>query len=104
MNEKISEFYSKVIEDNTLKEKFENVLDGKEITEATDDQLIKIGEIAKEMDYNFTLAEVKEFIESGDVQLSDDALDNVAGGKGETICRGQGAGQITIINVTVNKK
>ena len=32
------------------------------------------------MDYNFTVDEVKEFIVSGNVQLSDDALDNVAGG------------------------
>jgi len=80
MNEKIAEFYAKVTDDAELKAKVEKILGGKEITEATDDQLKKIGEIAKELGYNFTLDEVKEFIASGDVQLSDDALDNVAGG------------------------
>ena len=56
------------------------------------------------MDYNFTLAEVKEFIETGDVQLSDDALDNVAGGKGEVICSGPDSGKITKVTITVNQK
>ena len=104
MDNKISEFYAKVIEDETLKAKFEKILAGKDITEASDNQLKEIGEISKEMDYNFTLAEVKEFIETGDVQLSDDALDNVAGGKGEVICSGPNSGQITTVTVNVNQK
>ena len=46
------------------------------------------------MGYSFTIDEVKEFIVSGDVQLSDDALDNVAGGvnKGVSKCDGKNAG------------
>jgi len=101
MNEKIAEFYAKVTEDAKCKAEVEKILGGKEITEATDDQLKKIGEIAKEMGYNFTLDEVKDFIASGEVQLSDDALDNVAGGvnKGQNTCTGVGAGiQDTIGN------
>ena len=85
MNEKISEFYAKVIDDAALKAKVEKILGGKEITEATDEQLKKIGDIAKEWGYNFTIDEVKEFISSGEVQLSDDALDNVAGGVNKTV-------------------
>ena len=94
MNEKIAEFYAKVTEDDALKAKLEKILDGNDITEATEDQLKKIGDIAKEMGYNFTIDEVKDFIASGEVQLSDDALDNVAGGvnKGATECKGAGAG------------
>ena len=94
MNEKIAEFYAKVTEDDALKAKLEKILGGNDITEATDDQLKKIGDIAKEMGYNFTIDEVKDFIASGEVQLSDDALDNVAGGvnKGATECKGAGAG------------
>ena len=94
MNEKIAEFYAKVTDDAALKTKVEKILGGKEITEATDDQLKKIGDIAKELGYNFTIDEVKEFISSGDVQLSDDALDAVAGGvsKGVNECKGTNAG------------
>ena len=46
MNNKISEFYAKVMADENLKAKFEKVLAGKEITEASDDQLKQIGDIA----------------------------------------------------------
>ena len=84
MNNKISEFYAKAMADENLKAKFEKVLAGKEITEASDDQLKKIGDIAKELGYNFTIAEVKDFIKNGDVQLSDDDLEAVAGGTGST--------------------
>ena len=94
MNSKISEFYAKVMADENLKAKLEKILSGKEITEASDDQLKQIGDIAKELGYNFTLEDVKDFIKSGDVQLSDDALDAVAGGvnKGTVKCRGEEAG------------
>ena len=94
MNNKISEFYAKVMADDNLKAKLEKILDGKEITEASDDQLKQIGDIAKELGYNFTLEDVKDFIKSGDVQLSDDALDAVAGGvnKGTVKCKGDEAG------------
>ncbi len=94
MNEKIAEFYAKVTSDDALKAKVEKILGGAEITDATDDQLKAIGEIAKELGYNFTIDEVKEYIASGDVQLDEDALDNVAGGvnKGVNSCSGDNAG------------
>ena len=96
MNEKIAEFYAKVTEDANLTAKLEKILNGAEITDASDDQLKAIGEIAKEMGYNFTIDEVKEFIASGDVKLDEDALDNVAGGvnKGKNECSGANAGLI----------
>ena len=94
MNEKIAEFYAKVTSDDALKAKVEKILAGAEITDATDDQLKAIGEIAKELGYNFTIDEVKEYIAYGDVQLDEDALDNVAGGvsKGVNKCEGANAG------------
>ena len=93
MNEKIAEFYAKAT-DAALKAKVDKILGGNDITTATDEQLKAIGEVAKENGYNFTLDEVKEFIASGEVQLSDDAPDNVAGGvnKGENSCSGDNAG------------
>jgi predicted ribosomally synthesized peptide with nif11-like leader len=80
MNNKIAEFYSKVNADENLKAKFDKILDGKNITEVSDDQLKEICEMAKEMGYNFNLNEVKEFIANGDVELSEEALAAVAGG------------------------
>ena len=80
MNEKIAEFYSKVTSDDALKAKLDNILGGKLIIEASDAQIQEINDIADELGYNFTFNEVKNFIASGDVQLSDDALEAVAGG------------------------
>ena len=100
MNEKIAEFYAKVTEDAELKAKVAKILGGNDITTATDEQLKAIGEVAKENGYSFTLDEVKEFIVSGDVQLSDDELDNVAGGvsKGVNKCEGTNAGVKDIVS------
>jgi predicted ribosomally synthesized peptide with nif11-like leader len=100
MNNKISEFYAKVNSDENLKAKLEKILDGKDISEASDAQLKEIGEMAKEMGYDFTIDEVKEFIASGEVQLSDDALDAVAGGinKGAVNCSGENAGTKSTIS------
>ena len=94
MNEKISAFYEKVTSDDALKAKLEKILGGVDIAEATDDQLKAVGEIAKDLGYDFTIDEVKDFIASGDVQLDDDALDAVAGGvnKGAVECEGKNAG------------
>jgi predicted ribosomally synthesized peptide with nif11-like leader len=104
MNNKISEFYAKVNSDENLKAKLEKILDGKDISEASDAQLKEIGEMAKEMGYDFTIDEVKEFIASGEVQLSDDALDAVAGGinKGSVKCSGTNAG--TTDNIDAKSK
>ena len=95
---KITEFYAKVMADEKLKSKLEKILDGKDITEATDEQLEQIGDIAKELDYDITLEEAKEFIKEGEFQLSDEDLDAVAGGtnKGKVICKGEDAGVITV--------
>ena len=100
----VAEFYSKVTADETSKAKLEKILDGKDITEATDDQLKAIGDIAKEFGYNFTIDEVKNFIESGDVQLDDDALDAVAGGtnKGAVKCKGENAGTTETVKAEIN--
>ena len=68
---KITEFYAKVVADENYKVKFEEILNGKDITEATDEQLEKIGEIAKELDYDITLEEAKEFIKEGESDQMD---------------------------------
>ena len=91
---KVSEFYSKVLADDKIKAKVDKILGMKDISDATDDELKKIGEIAKELGYDLTIDEARKFIRETEVILSDDALDQVAGGtnKGTVECEGQKAG------------
>ncbi|MCM1328251.1 MAG: hypothetical protein NC253_02325 [Ruminococcus sp.] len=78
---KISEFYAKAISDEGSKAKLGEILGGKKIGEASDEQLEKIGVLAKELGFEITVGEAKEYL-SGDAELDDDELDSVAGGKG----------------------
>ena len=64
------------------------------ITEATDEQLTKIGDIAKKNGFEVTLEEAKKYLAQGEKELSDETMDSVAGGatKGDITCKGKGAG------------
>ena len=75
---KFSDFYAKVMEDDALKAEVVKVLGGSTFDNATDDQLAKIGDIAKGAGFDFTLEEVKAHFEES--ELDDDDLDAVAGG------------------------
>lgn len=77
---KITEFYSKAILDDTMKKKLNDILKGVDINSANDSQLKKIGEIANEMGYDISLEEAKAFINAEELSLSDEDLDAVAGG------------------------
>lgn len=79
---KISDFYAKAMADESAKAKLEAILGGKEFSEASEEELTKIGELAKELGYEITLEEVKEFLNPAEAELEDDDLDTVAGGKG----------------------
>ena len=91
---KMSDFYTKVISDVELRCKLNAILDGKDITSLTDEELMKIGEIAKEAGFDITLEEAKAYLASEAKELSDEALDAVAGGvnKGVIECEGKNAG------------
>lgn len=90
----IADFYAKVMQEKELLAEVEKVLAGKEITEATDEQLTKIGDIAKKNGFEVTLEEAKKYLAEGEKELSDETMDSVAGGvvKGKVTCTGQGAG------------
>lgn len=91
---KMADFYAKVVADADLRAKLTEILGETEISQATDEQLVKIGEIAKEAGFEVTLEEAKAYLASEAKDLSDDALDAVAGGtvKGAVTCSGEGAG------------
>ena len=78
---KIAEFYAKVIADEALRNKATELIDGKTVDELGDDEIAKLVEFAGEEGYAVTAAEVKEYLASGVRDLSDEAMDAVAGGK-----------------------
>ena len=52
---KMADFYAKVISDGTLRDKVDAAIAGGDISQASDEQLKKIGEIAKEVGFDITL-------------------------------------------------
>lgn len=101
---KVSEFYAKAISNEGTKAKLEEILGGKSINEADDEQLKKIGGLAKELGFEITVEEAKDYLNGNNAELEDDDLDAVAGGVDKTptgtcgengiICN-QGGGQIS---------
>ena len=100
---KMSDFYTKVIADEKLRGKLAAILGDKAVEDASDAELKKIGELAKEAGFDITLDEAKAYIASDSKDLSDEALDAVAGGtnKGAVTCEGKNAGTTETISVKV---
>ena len=87
---KVADFYVKAIADEEAKKKLAEVLDGKNFDKLTDAQLKEVGDIAKDLGFDITLDEAKEYLKSIEDELSDDALQAVAGGGNITTvnCKG----------------
>ena len=102
---KIADFYGKVMASPELQGKVANVLAGRNIADASDDQLKEIGEIAKSLGFDIDLEEAKKYISSDAVKVSDEALDAVAGGlqKGTFKCSGKNAGNKDESNPDISK-
>ena len=77
---KVADFYAKAMGNEDAKAKIAKVIGGKGVEELTDDQLKEIGEIAKGLGFDITLEEAKAYLKSVEEELSDKALDAVAGG------------------------
>ena len=82
---KISDFYAKVIADANLRAKANEILGGKNIADLSEADLQKLANFAKDEGCDITVAEVKEYINSDAQELTDDALDAVAGGESKQI-------------------
>lgn len=82
---KISEFYAKALADEATKTELATILGEKTIQNADDEQLAKVGELAKKLGYDITIEEAKEYLNPEEAELDDDDLEAVAGGKGDTI-------------------
>lgn len=77
---KITDFYAKVMADEALKAELSEALKGKSFDAATDDDLLKVGEIAKKAGFDISLQEAKDFLNPEEAALDEDDLDAVAGG------------------------
>lgn len=80
-----SEFYIELMRSETAKKKIFEILDGKALDEAEEEQLIKIGAVAQSLGYQFSLEEAKAYFNTEEKALDDEELDAVAGGKGPKI-------------------
>lgn len=76
---KIEEFYNKVMQDETLKEKFLGIVGNTE--KLSEETLGKLAELAKEIGFDITIDEAKTYLTPVEGELSDDDLDKVAGGR-----------------------
>ncbi len=81
---KITSFYTRVFSDSSAKKELTEILGNKNIEEASDEQLIRIGELAKKLGFDISIEEAKDYISGNNAELDEDDLDAVAGGKGQT--------------------
>ncbi len=77
---KFQDFYAKVRTDEGAKKEISSILAGKALEAASDEQLKKIGEVAKRLGFDISLDEVRNYLKEGDKKLSEEDLDAVAGG------------------------
>lgn len=96
---KFQDFYLKSIADADAKKEIAAILDGKPMEEATDEQLEKVGAVAKRLGFDITVAEARDFLVPSNQKLSEDDLDSVAGGGSDKNSKG-GGGSSPSIHVT----
>ena len=77
---KFHEFYTKIVADEEAAKEISAILEGKPMSAASDEQLEKIGAVAKRLGLDISLADARDFLKAEDKSLSDDDLDAVAGG------------------------
>lgn len=94
---KVSEFYAKALADDATKKELIVILGDNKIENASDEQLAKVGELAKTLGYDITVDEAKAYLNCGEAELDEDDLDAIAGGKGngDRICN-NGVGTLEV--------
>ena len=95
---KFVDFYNKALADASSKKELAAILDGKPMESATDEQLEKIGAVAKKLGFDITLDEARKYLTPGDKKLEEEDLDAVAGGKGDndTDCQDVSVGTVIV--------
>lgn len=78
---KVTEFYKAAIEDEAAKQEINTILGQANFGNASDEQLEKIGEVAKKLGFDITLEEAKEYLNGKYKELDNPELSAVANGK-----------------------
>ena len=84
--DKFKQFYAQSVADDTIGAEVKKILGKTPVEDATDDQLIKLGELAKTLGLDIALDEAKAYLAKShddEGEISADELQAVAGGKGE---------------------
>ena len=87
--DKFKQFYVQAMADDSVRAEVKKILGRTPVDEATDDQLIKLGELAKTLGLDISVKEAKAYLGNADDddeegEISADELQAVAGGKGES--------------------
>ena len=84
--DKFKLFYVQAMADDSVRAEVKKILGKTPVDEATDDQLIKLGELAKTLGLDIALDEAKAYLSKShddeEGEISADELQAVAGGKG----------------------
>ncbi len=94
---KFQDFYAKALADANVTKELSDILAGKALEAASDEQLEKVSGVAKRLGFDITVAEARNFLKEGDKKLSDDDLDAVAGGASKN---GSGGGSKSDPHIT----
>ncbi len=82
--DKFKQFYAQAVADDAVKDEVKKILGKTPIEDATDEQLIKLGELAKTIGLDIALTEAKAYLakshDDEEGELSADELQAVAGG------------------------
>ncbi|MGN0629877.1 MAG: hypothetical protein ACI4JN_00980 [Ruminococcus sp.] len=84
---KVTDFYAKALADESAKKKLITILGDNRIEEASDEQLAKVGELAKQLGFDITIEEAKAYLSGNNAELDEEDLDAVAGGGKGTYVR-----------------
>lgn len=90
--DKFKDFYTRAMSDDAVRAEVKKILGKTPVEDATDEQLLQLGTLAKTLGINISLDEAKEYLGNADAdeegELSDEELEAVAGGKGGA-CQGK---------------
>ncbi|MGN0629880.1 MAG: hypothetical protein ACI4JN_00995, partial [Ruminococcus sp.] len=71
---KVTDFYAKALADESAKKELITILGDKKIEEASDEQLAKVGALAKKLGFDITIEEAKAYLSSDNAELDEDDL------------------------------
>lgn len=92
---KVSEFYAKALADNSAKKELIEILGDNRIEKASDEQLAKVGKLAKKLGFDISADEAKAYLNGDNAKLDEKDLDAVAGGKNDPTTCNNGIGHIS---------